>query len=73
LEFEIDIAQYIRMIVFCAFKTSSSRVKDGSLKRSSCETGVNTERTYRGEDKEEKIKENIDPRWDKLKQLLTDK
>ena len=46
-------------------------VKDGSLKTEAL-TKLN-ELTVKEEKEEIKEKENIDPRWDKLKQLLTDK
>jgi uncharacterized metal-binding protein YceD (DUF177 family) len=78
-EFEIDIAQYIyEMIVLSVpLRRVHPGVKDGSLKTEAL-TKLNDltlkEHTEvedkEGENKEE---ENIDPRWDKLKQLLTDK
>jgi len=77
-EFEIDISQYIyEMIVLSVpLRRVHPGVKDGSLKTEAL-TKLNElilkEHTEL-EDKEEKNKqENIDPRWDKLKQLLTDK
>ncbi|MBX9807992.1 MAG: DUF177 domain-containing protein [Flavobacteriaceae bacterium] len=72
-EFQIDIAQYIyEMIVLSVpLRRIHSGIKDGSL---------NTEAltklkglTIKELKKENKKEENIDPRWDKLKQLLTDK
>jgi uncharacterized metal-binding protein YceD (DUF177 family) len=46
-------------------------IKDGSLKTEAL-SKLN-ELTVKEEKKENKQEENIDPRWDKLKQLLTDK
>ena len=76
-EFEIDIAQYIyEMIVLSVpLRRVHPGVKDGSLKTEAL-TKLNElilkEETEAEENKEE-TEENIDPRWDKLKQLLTDK
>lgn len=72
-EFEIDIAQYIyEMIVLSVpLRRVHPGVKDGSLKTEAL-TKLN-ELTVKEEKEEIKEKENIDPRWDKLKQLLTDK
>jgi uncharacterized metal-binding protein YceD (DUF177 family) len=71
-EFEIDIAQYIyEMIVLSVpLRRVHPGVKDGSLKTEALEKL--SELTLK-EEKEEQEEENIDPRWDKLKQLLTDK
>jgi len=73
-EFEIDIAQYIYEMIALSvpLRRVHPGVKDGSL-NSEALTKLN-ELTIKElkEDKEEK-EENIDPRWDKLKQLLTDK
>ena len=75
-EFEIDIAQYIyEMIVLSIpLRRVHPGVKDGSLKTEALtklkELAIEEQKT---ENKEEKEQENIDPRWDKLKQLLTDK
>jgi uncharacterized metal-binding protein YceD (DUF177 family) len=79
-EFEIDISQYIyEMIVLSVpLRRVHPGVKDGSLKTEAL-TKLNElilkEHTDLEEDKEEEEnkEENIDPRWDKLKQLLTDK
>jgi uncharacterized metal-binding protein YceD (DUF177 family) len=78
-EFEIDIAQYIyEMIVLSVpLRRVHPGVKDGSLKTEAL-TKLNDltlkEHTEVGDKEEEnKEEENIDPRWDKLKQLLTDK
>ena len=74
-EFEIDIAQYIyEMIVLSIpLRRVHPGVKDGSLKTEAL-TKLN-ELTIKEAKKREKEQEeeNIDPRWDKLKQLLTDK
>jgi uncharacterized metal-binding protein YceD (DUF177 family) len=75
-EFQIDIAQYIyEMIVLSVpLRRIHPGIKDGSL---------NTEALtklkelsiieLKNEHKKEQAEENIDPRWDKLKKLLTDK
>ena len=72
-EFEIDIMQYIyEMIVLSApLKRVHPGVKDGSLKTEALEK-LNELQVKEVEKKENK-EEDIDPRWDKLKQLLTDK
>ncbi len=75
-EFEIDIAQYLyEMIVLSIpLRRVHPGVKDGSLKTEALaklnELSIKEEKK---EEKKEQEKENIDPRWDKLKQLLTDK
>lgn len=72
-EFEIDVAQYIyEMIVLSVpLRRVHPGVKDGSLKTEAL-TKLN-ELAVKEQKKENKKEENIDPRWDKLKQLLTDK
>ena len=72
-EFEIDIAQYIyEMIVLSVpLRRVHPGIKDGSLKTEALDK-LN-ELTVKEQKKENKEEENIDPRWDKLKQLLTDK
>lgn len=72
-EFEVDIAQYIyEMIVLSVpLRRVHPGIKDGSLKTEAL-SKLN-ELTVKEEKKENKQEENIDPRWDKLKQLLTDK
>lgn len=72
-EFQIDIAQYIyEMIVLSVpLRRVHPGVKDGSLKTEAL-TKLN-ELIVKEEKEEIKEEENIDPRWDKLKQLLTDK
>ena len=72
-EFEIDIAQYIYEMIVLSIpqRRVHPGIKDGSL-----DTEALTklkELTIKEQKKEKKEEENIDPRWDKLKQLLTDK
>jgi uncharacterized metal-binding protein YceD (DUF177 family) len=69
-EFQVDVAQYIyEMIVLSVpSKRVHPGVKDGTLKTEAIEK-LN-ELAPKEQHKEE---ENNDPRWDKLKQLLTDK
>jgi uncharacterized metal-binding protein YceD (DUF177 family) len=75
-EFEVDIAQYIyEMIVLSIpLKRVHPGIKDGSLKTEAL-TKLNelTIKEQKKENEKEEKEENIDPRWDKLKQLLTDK
>jgi uncharacterized metal-binding protein YceD (DUF177 family) len=76
-EFELDIAQYIYEMIALSvplrrvhpgvqdgFKTKLERLKELILEEHKGEVD---------EDKTQDKEENIDPRWDKLKQLLTDK
>lgn len=72
-EFEINIAQYIYEMVVLSVpqKRVHPGVKDGSLKTEALEK-LNELQVKEVKKKENK-EENIDPRWDKLKQLLTDK
>lgn len=72
-EFEINIAQYIyEMIVLSVpLRRVHPGIQDGSLKTEAL-TKLN-ELAVKEEKEESKEEENIDPRWDKLKQLLTDK
>lgn len=72
-EFEIDIIQYIyEMIVLSVpLKRVHPGVKDGSLKTEALDKLQ--ELQVKEIDKKENKEEDIDPRWDKLKQLLTDK
>lgn len=72
-EFEVDIAQYIyEMIVLSVpLRRVHPGVKDGTLESEALKK-LN-ELAVKETKKENKQKENIDPRWDKLKQLLTDK
>ncbi|MGQ7945667.1 YceD family protein [Flavobacterium sp. WC2509] len=72
-EFEIDIAQYIYEMIILSIpqRRVHPGVKDGSLNTEAL-TKLK-ELTIKEQKKEKKEEENIDPRWDKLKQLLTDK
>ena len=72
-EHQIDVSQFIyEMIVLSIpLKRIHPGVKDGSLKTEVLEK-LN-ELTIKEQKKESKEEDNIDPRWDKLKQLLTDK
>ncbi|MBC7524520.1 MAG: DUF177 domain-containing protein [Flavobacterium sp.] len=72
-EHEIDVSQYIyEMIVLSVpFKRVHPGIKDGSLKTETLDKLA--ELSVKKSKKEVKQEENIDPRWDKLKQLLTDK
>ena len=79
-EFEIDIAQYIyEMIVLAVpLKRVHPGVKDGTLQSEALEKlkEMSVKKEIKGKNKnntEQQNQENIDPRWDKLKQLLTDK
>ncbi|WP_348799177.1 YceD family protein [Flavobacterium adhaerens] len=72
-EFEIDIAQYIYEMIVLSVPTRRIHpgIKDGTLNTEAL-TKLK-ELTIKEQKKEKKEEENIDPRWDKLKQLLTDK
>ena len=72
-EHQIDVSQFIyEMIVLSIpLKRIHPGVKDGSLKTEALEK-LN-ELIVTEHKKESKEEDNIDPRWDKLKQLLTDK
>ena len=72
-EHQIDIAQYVyEMIVLSIpLKRVHPGIKDGSLDTEALKKLK--ELTVKEKKKEVKAEENIDPRWDKLKQLLTDK
>lgn len=76
-EFEIDIAQYIyEMIVLSVpLRRVHPGVIDGSLKTEALAklNELILKEETEVEETEENKEENIDPRWDKLKQLLTDK
>ena len=75
-EYQIDIAQYIyEMIVLSVpLRRIHPGVKDGSLNTEALtklkELSI---KELKKENKKVQKEENIDPRWDKLKQLLTDK
>ena len=72
-EFQIDLSQYIyEMIVLSIpLKRIHPGIKDGTLKTETLDKL--TELSVKKAKKEVQQEENIDPRWDKLKQLLTDK
>ena len=75
-EFEINIAQYIYEMIVLSIpqKRVHPGVKDGTLKTEALDKlsqlSIKEEEII---EKENNTEENIDPRWDKLKQLLTDK
>jgi uncharacterized metal-binding protein YceD (DUF177 family) len=72
-EHQIDISQYVyEMIVLSVpLRRVHPGIKDGSLKTEALDK-LN-ELKVKELKEENKQEENIDPRWDKLKQLLTDK
>ncbi|WP_166921091.1 YceD family protein [Flavobacterium poyangense] len=72
-EHEIDVAQYIYEMIALSvpLKRVHPGVKDGSLQTEAL-TKLN-ELTVKEQKEESKQEEDIDPRWDKLKKLLTDK
>ncbi|MGL2993145.1 YceD family protein [Flavobacterium sp. TSSA_36] len=76
-EFEIDIAQYIyEMIVLSVpLRRVHPGVKDGTLQTETLEKlkNLTASKEVKEKNTEQVSKDNIDPRWDKLKQLLTDK
>ncbi len=72
-EFQIDVSQYIyEMIVLSVpFKRVHTGIKEGTLDE---ETKQTLEKLKVKKPSKESIQQtNTDPRWDKLKQLLTDK
>ena len=75
-EFEVNVSQYIyEMIVLSVpLRRVHPGVQDGSLKTEALDKLNELAVTELKEEKNKDNKEeNIDPRWDKLKQLLTDK
>jgi uncharacterized metal-binding protein YceD (DUF177 family) len=75
-EFQIDISQYIyEMIVLSVpLRRIHPGIKDGSLNTEALtKLKELTIKELKKEHNKEQKEENIDPRWDKLKQLLTDK
>jgi uncharacterized metal-binding protein YceD (DUF177 family) len=75
-EHEIDVAQYIYEMIALSvpLKRVHPGVKDGSLQTDALKKlNELTVKTVKEEKQESKQEEDIDPRWDKLKQLLTDK
>jgi len=71
-EHQLDVKQYIYEMIALSIplKRVHPGVKDGTLKSEALDK-LNENSVK--EKKEEKKEEEIDPRWDKLKQLLTDK
>ena len=70
-EHQIDIKQYIyEMIVLSVpLKKTHPGIKDGTLKT----PALDKLKELSLKDQKQSIEEEIDPRWDKLKKLLTDK
>ena len=72
-EHQIDLSQYIYEMIALSIphKRIHPGVKDGTLKSDALEklNAIQVKDNKKVENKEE----NIDPRWDKLKNLLTDK
>lgn len=71
-EHQLDTKQYIYEMIALSIplKRVHPGVKDGTLKTEALDK---LKENSVKEKKEEKQEEEIDPRWDKLKQLLTDK
>ena len=77
-EFEIDVAQYIfeSIVLSVPLRRVHPGIKEGTLQsvalvkldELAVKKGVKEKKNL-----EQQNKDNIDPRWDKLKQLLTDK
>ena len=67
--FEINVSQYIYEMIVLAVPSRRihPKVKDGTLETEA------TKKLKELEIKEEKTVENADPRWDKLKNLITEK
>jgi uncharacterized metal-binding protein YceD (DUF177 family) len=72
-EHQIDVSQYIyEMIVLSVpLKRVHPGIKEGTLQTGALEKL--TRLSVKEQNKDIKKEENTDPRWDKLKQLLTDK
>lgn len=73
-EHQIDLSQYIyEMIVLSVpLKRVHPGIKDGTLKSEALDK-LNELKVKEKKAEKNKKEEDIDPRWDKLKQLLTDK
>lgn len=73
-EHQIDVSQYIYEMIALSIplKRVHPGVKDGTLKSDALDK-LNELKVVEKKKKEEQKEENTDPRWDKLKQLLTDK
>ena len=76
-EFEIDVSQsiYEMIVLSVPLRRVHPGVKDGSLNTEALTKlkELTVKEKKKEPKKEEQKEENIDPRWDKLKQLLTDK
>jgi uncharacterized metal-binding protein YceD (DUF177 family) len=72
-EHQIDVAQYIyeAIVLSIPIKRVHPGIKDGTLESEALE--ALSKLSIKEQKKEQKKEEEIDPRWDKLKQLLTDK
>jgi uncharacterized metal-binding protein YceD (DUF177 family) len=72
-EFQINIAQYIYEMIVLSVPTKRIHpgIKDGTLKSEAL--NKLKQLAVKELKKENKTQENTDPRWEKLKQLLTDK
>ncbi|AWI25134.1 YceD family protein [Flavobacterium pallidum] len=72
-EHQIDVSQYIYEMIVLSIPTRRLHpgIKDGTLKSEALERLK--ELSVKDAKKAETNEENTDPRWDKLKQLLTDK
>ncbi len=72
-EYQVDISQYIyeSIILSVPFKRVHPGIKDGTLESEAMEALEK----YAPNSKQEEVKEDkdLDPRWDNLKKLLTDK
>jgi len=75
-EHEIDVAQYIYEMIALSvpLKRVHPGVKDGSLQTDALKKlNELTVKSVKEKKEENKQEEDIDPRWEKLKKLLTDK
>jgi uncharacterized metal-binding protein YceD (DUF177 family) len=73
-EFEINVSQYIYENDVLPLRRVHPGVQDGSLKTEALDKLNELAVTeLKEEENKENKEEDIDPRWDKLKQLLTDK
>lgn len=73
-EHQIDLSQYIYEMIVLSVpqKRIHPGVKDGTLQTEALQK-LNELQVKEIKEEEEKKEDDIDPRWDKLKQLLTDK
>lgn len=72
-EFEMDVMQYIYEMIVLSVpqKRIHTGIKDGTLQSDVLDKLA--EFTVKEQEEESTNEEDIDPRWDKLKKLLTDK